>query len=96
MYEFLYDQLFKRKYKRLTKKNPHIKDLVKKSLQKLSNNPFDLSLHTHKVSSRVRPNVYSSKVNGDIRIIWDFSDESVNIIDLYDIGGHSGVNKVYK
>jgi mRNA-degrading endonuclease YafQ of YafQ-DinJ toxin-antitoxin module len=40
--------------------------------------------------------VYSSSISGDLRIIWEFSENEINIIDLLDIGGHSGSKSVYK
>ncbi len=39
---------------------------------------------------------FSSRVNSDLRIIWDYSNNIPQVLDLIDIGGHSGKNKVYK
>ena len=66
-------------------------------LIKLKNNPFDTSLGTHKVISKRFDNKYSSKITGDLRLIWDFNleTEKLEIIEIYDIGGHSGTNGVY-
>jgi len=38
---------------------------------------------------------FSSKVTGDLRIIWNFNEDQIQVIDLLDIGGHSGNGKVY-
>jgi len=38
---------------------------------------------------------YSSKINRDLRIVWDYSQNEVNIIDLIDLGGHDGGKGVY-
>jgi hypothetical protein len=65
-------------------------------LRLLKINPFSLSLKTHKVINKSSDLVFSSKATGDIRIIWNFSENEVHVIDILDIGGHEGCDKVYK
>jgi len=62
--------------------------------EKLSINPFFKELGTHKVSAVVGENRFSTRVTGDLRIIWEF--ENNTIILLLALGGHSGSKKVYK
>ncbi len=61
----------------------------------LEKNPFELKLKTHKVQSKVVYKAWSSRISGDLRVIWDFNQDKIGVINLLDIGGHSGKNKVY-
>jgi len=64
-------------------------------LQYFSDDPFRNSLHSHKVLLSNGREVFSSRVNGDIRVIWSYTDLT-EVIRFLAIGGHSGKNKVYK
>jgi mRNA-degrading endonuclease YafQ of YafQ-DinJ toxin-antitoxin module len=83
---------FQKKYKKLVKKDRRLEKLVKKSLKNLRKDPFYFSLKTHKVSHSVYGGMYSSRVTGDIRIIWNFDEKRINILAL-DIGTHGEVYK---
>jgi len=39
---------------------------------------------------------YSSRLTNDLRIIWNFENGKTKVLDVFDIGGHSGKSKVYK
>ena len=82
---------------KLVKKNIQLKESIAKSLYRLKNNPFDQALKTHKVNSRNFGVKYSSSITGNLRFIWDFDQESqeVRIIEILDIGGHSGSGNIY-
>ncbi len=68
-----------------------MQDKVSKTLTSISKDPMNPSLRSHKVG-----NYWSSRVTGDIRIIWEYgNDDKVNVIEILDVGGHSGSNKVY-
>ena len=67
-----------------------------KTLQLLRQNPHYPSLRSHRVNTRFLGEHWSSRVTGDIRIIWDFENGNHLVILLLDIGGHSGTHKVYK
>ncbi|HIQ57180.1 TPA: hypothetical protein EYG84_00655 [Candidatus Gracilibacteria bacterium] len=38
---------------------------------------------------------YQKLLLGDLRIIWNFNNGTAEILDLIDIGGHSGGSKIY-
>jgi len=87
---------FLRQFKKITKQNSKLKEEIIETIEILRNDPFANVLQTHRVNPKVGGVRWASRVNGDIRIIWDFSNNNVQIIELWDIGGHSGSKKVYK
>lgn len=84
---------FKREYKRVFKKDKELQELFLLTIEKLSENPFDKSLRTHHVYIKTFGKVYSSRINGDLRIIWNFNG---SIIVLQRVGGHSGSSNINK
>jgi len=86
---------FVRQLAKLTKKNNLLKDYISVVLKTMRNDPFFESLKTRKVLITDR-SYWSSRVSGDLRIIWNFNQNQIKIINLYNIGGHTGQNKVYK
>jgi hypothetical protein len=59
-------------------------------------NPNNPILRSHKTMAKIENgNIFSSRVTKNIRIIWNYGDE-VDTIDVADIGGHEGGDKVYK
>jgi mRNA-degrading endonuclease YafQ of YafQ-DinJ toxin-antitoxin module len=91
------NEYFKKKVKKILKANIQISSALKKVLEILEKNPFSPSLKTHKVISKNYGEAYSTRLTGDLRIIWQFGDknEEIKILNLLDVGGHSGTNKVY-
>lgn len=85
-----------KKARKLVKNNSQLQEKIGSCLIKLKHNPFDTSLKTHKVRSKLFGIKYSSSIT-DIRFIWDFDEVSqeIQVIEIYDIGGHSGQNSVY-
>lgn len=96
MYIFYSSPRFQRKAKKLLKKNISFRKKLNIVIEVLQKALFSPVLQTHKVIDIDGLPAFSSRIAGDIRIIWDFNDEEVNVIDLIDIGGHSGKKKVYK
>ena len=86
---------FERRFKKFAKKNKKLGELTIRILNNIAEDPFYSSLKTHKVDSKYLKGVYSSRLTGDLRIIWSFDKKRVWVIDIYDIGGHEGSNKVY-
>ena len=64
---------------------------------KIKNNPFNPPLNTHRVNSKNFGFKYFSSITADLAFIWDFDEdtEELEIIEILDIGGHSGSNGVY-
>lgn len=95
MYRLIPSAKFERKARKLLKNNPRLKRGFDKTIKQLTADPFYPGLKSHRVDiAGDKP--FSSSVTGDLRIVWEFSQNQVNVIDLLDIGGHSGSKKVYR
>ena len=86
---------FAKDYKKYCKKNKNFKSIITSVVKTLSYDPHYYALKTHKVNTRIWGNVYSSRLTGDLRILWKFSAEKIDIL-LLELGGHSGKNSVYR
>jgi mRNA-degrading endonuclease YafQ of YafQ-DinJ toxin-antitoxin module len=96
MYILKPTKYFSKKLAKFLKQNSLLKIKVAQSLKLLENNPLDTKLKTHKVNTPKFGDSNSSTVTGDIRIIWIYGNGSeVKILELLDIGGHSGNKGVY-
>ena len=94
MYRIKLSEKFRRKYNQLIKNNEKLKEKINSALEKLKKDPFQKSLSTHKVHVSQFGEIFSSRVTGDLRILWSI-ENNICIILLLDIGGHSGTNSVY-
>jgi mRNA-degrading endonuclease YafQ of YafQ-DinJ toxin-antitoxin module len=83
---------FDRSLKKLVKNNLKFRIQIKKVLKILATKPFDTRLKTHKVYTKNLGEAFSSRVTGDIRILWIFSGSEQYIILCLTVGGH---DKVY-
>ena len=81
---------FVKKADKLVKSDKSLRKKLSKALKNLQTQPFQSSLKTHQVNSRLFGNKWSSRVSGDIRIIWDFTDQNTITILLLDIGESHG------
>ncbi|WP_414576314.1 type II toxin-antitoxin system YafQ family toxin [Anabaena sp. CCY 9402-a] len=84
---------FVRKFKRLIKKNPQLRSPIEKVLQLLTEDPFDSSLHTHKLKGDL-DGVWSCSIDYDNRILFEFvpsPDSGEEDILLLTLGSHDDV-----
>lgn len=95
LYQIIITKPFDKSLRKLISKNEELAQRIQTVITKLAFDPFDSALRTHKVLSRNHKEAWSSRINGDLRIIWNFDDDNKINIYLLDIGGHSGQNKVY-
>ncbi len=91
-----FSQKFITKFKKLSVQDKSIISKVDKTIELLRVNPFYPALKSHKIISKNKILAFSSTVSADIRIIWDYKNGEAQVLDILDIGGHSGKNKVYK
>lgn len=96
MYTFNYKERFLKRLAKMLKKDRSIKSKIEKSLDILEKNPFYPSLKVHKVTLKYDgKEAFSIFVSGDIRIAWRFNQNSLEILDIEDIGAHSGKFQIY-
>lgn len=96
MFKFILTATFTSSRKKVVADDEALNKRVKIALQKLSINPAHPSLKSHKVNTPSYGERWSSWITGDIRVIWDYDKKERLLILLLDIGGHSGIHKVYK
>ncbi len=65
---------FSKKYSKIFSKQPELISKIDNTLRKISANPFDESLRTHKLKGNLF-DLYASIVTDDVRIIFDFVQE---------------------
>ena len=95
MFELNFLPRFKRKVKKLTRRDQKLSAQFKSTLNLLAADPTDSRLRSHKVSYRGQE-TFSSSVTGDLRIIWTYSNDEVDVLDILDAGGHEGSESVYR
>ena len=96
MYKLNFKEHFLKKYVKLVKRDQKLDEKIRKVLNKLSADPKDTSLKCHHVYSPIFGKLWTCRITGDLRIIWDYSKEHILILDIFDIGEHEGKRKVYK
>ncbi len=78
---------FSRKAKKLLIRNLSLKNIYKEILSVLSENPFALSLETHKLKGNLEGK-YACSLTDDLRIIFKLNSDTIHLID---IGTHDEV-----
>ncbi len=81
-----------RAFKRLIRKNPHLRPLIAKTLQKLAEDAFHSSLKTHKLMGELS-DIWSCSIDYNYRILFQFIDnlDNSSSILLLNIGTHDEV-----
>ena len=93
MMKLVWNNTFKRSFRKLIRKNPDLKNIITNVLIVLSNDPFTPSLKSHKLKGNLS-NYWSCSVTYDCRIIFTFSkdkESKEDLIILIDIGSHDEV-----
>ncbi|ELS00923.1 addiction module toxin, RelE/StbE family [Xenococcus sp. PCC 7305] len=88
MIKVSFSSSFRRIFKKKIKGNTKLESRFWTKLEVFTNNPFDPSLRTHKLSGKLK-DLWSFSVEYDQRIIFYFKDEE-NVV-LIDIGNHDQV-----
>jgi addiction module RelE/StbE family toxin len=79
---------FKRAFKKLIKGNRNLKEKFWQKVEIFTNNPFDSSLKTHKLSGNLK-DLWSFSIEYNVRIIFYFEDNQKVV--FIDIGSHDQV-----
>lgn len=96
MYTIEFHPVFSKRLAKIKKKDPLSFKQVSRTLEKMQDDPFQNGLRTHRVTTRRHGYRWSTRVTGDLRIIWDFDNKGRTRILTLTLGGHSGRNSVYK
>lgn len=88
MINMVWDQGFKRAYKKKVKHNEALKGLFWDAIEKFSKNPFNKKIKTHKLTGKLQ-GLWAFSVDYDCRVIFNFLGKSEVL--LVDIGGHDEV-----
>jgi addiction module RelE/StbE family toxin len=88
MIKVVWDQGFKKSYKKKVKNNSDLKERFWHALDLFSNNPFDPSIKTHKLTGKLK-GYWAFSIDYDCRVVFKFLDK--NEAFLIEIGGHDEV-----
>ncbi len=88
MIKIIWDQGFKRIYKKKIKNNEELKKKFWDTMELFSKEPFNHRLRTHKLTGRLE-GLWAFSVTFDYRVIFKFLDK--NEVLLVDIGEHDEV-----
>jgi addiction module RelE/StbE family toxin len=86
--EIGFSSSFKRAFKKKISVDEKLEKLFWKKMEVFSNNPYEPSLRTHKLSGDLE-GLWSFSITYDIRVIFTFLDK--NRVLLIDIGSHEEV-----
>lgn len=95
MYRLVFADNFWKLYRRECGRNRQLKQKMVRALRQLAIDPKRQALKAHKVGTRKFGERWAIWATGDLRIIWDYSQEKGKILIL-GLGGHSGKKKVYR
>lgn len=91
-YKIQITEAFNNRYVKLVKKDKILMRRINKTIELLRQNPFYPGLHSHIVDEDFYyGNIYSSRVTGDIRILWAFDPKQRLVLILLKVGGHDYV-----
>jgi len=83
----LWSSQFLKAFKRFCKKNPDFKANFQIFFQEFCNNPLDSRFRLHKLKEKLK-DLYSAKIEYDLRLILEIED---GVVMLIDIGTHDQV-----
>lgn len=93
MRTLIWDNSFKRAFKRFVRKNPQLQKKIFETIDSLASDPFTFSLKSHKLSGQLE-GLWACSVSYDCRIIYTFKrdlDTDEEMIVLIDLGTHDEV-----
>ena len=88
MIKIIWDEGFKRKYKKIIKNNFNLRDKFWELTYLFEKEPFDDRLKTHKLTGKLK-DLWAFRIDYDCRVIFKFINN--NEVLFIDIGGHDEV-----
>lgn len=86
--KLVWDESFKRIYKKKTKRRPELKSLFWEKIELFTRDPFHKSLRTHKLTGKLS-GLWAFSIDYDTRLIFEFIEEDQ--VALIDFGSHDEV-----
>ena len=83
-----------KKIQKIIRNDKKLDKRLRKVFRQLEMDPFYKGLKTHKVNTPKWEMAYSSRVTGDLRLLWYLYQNNLLIL-IIDIGGHEGSKSVY-
>jgi addiction module RelE/StbE family toxin len=90
MVELIWDERFKKIYKKWVRDHPELKAQFAKKIIQFEEDPFHPALKTHSLSG-VLKGLWSFRITYEQRLVFDFTDETRSQVILIDIGSHEEV-----
>jgi addiction module RelE/StbE family toxin len=93
MIELVWSGRFTKAVKKIIKRQPELINKISLTIEKLEENPFEPSLHTHKLKGDLQ-GCFACTVEYDIRIVFEihkFDEKELIEIFLLSIGSHDEV-----
>jgi addiction module RelE/StbE family toxin len=84
----IWDEIFKRRYRKLIKNNPTLKALFWEKMELFVKNPHHPQLKTIKLSGKLN-DCWSASIGHDYRIIFQYLDDDVILLIVF--GSHDEV-----
>ncbi|MEK6645668.1 MAG: type II toxin-antitoxin system mRNA interferase toxin, RelE/StbE family [Candidatus Firestonebacteria bacterium] len=88
MLNVIWDDGFKRIYKKKIKNNEILKDRLWKTIRLFTKDPFQIQLRTHKLSGELA-GLWAFSITYDYRVVFKFTNKTEVL--LIDIGSHDEV-----
>jgi mRNA-degrading endonuclease YafQ of YafQ-DinJ toxin-antitoxin module len=90
--EAVWDRKFDRAVNRLLRRNPHLREEIRRTIRRLREDPFQPVLGTHKLKGKL-DGLWACSGGYDLRIVFVFkkSERDEDDILLIDIGAHDEV-----
>jgi mRNA interferase YafQ len=91
--KLVWDNSFRRAFKRLVRKNPQLQDKIFEILEVLDADPFAPGIKSHKLRGNLE-GLWACWVEYDCRIVFSFTTDEASgseLIVLIDIGSHDEV-----
>ncbi len=90
MIELIWDEKFKRLFKKLNQKHPDLKEQFRSKMELFVIDPFHPSLKTYSLSGTLKGS-WAIRINFEQRLIFRFMDKEKKKILLIDLGTHDEV-----
>ncbi len=90
MFELIWDEKFKRIYKKWSQRHPDLEEQFRNRMELFVTDPFHPSLKTHRLSGVLKGS-WAVRINYEQRLVFKFVDKQKKKVLLIDMGTHKEV-----